>query len=246
MSAEVLMTTAVEKMMRDIDVPEVPLERLRRRIHRESALAHRWKYLAAIAAAIVAVVLPKIAPGVTQSIEEQIEAVLRWTPPPPAPAWVESSLRGEAGSLAAAQSRARFTIAPPQGLPKDVVRQKIVTIPTGVYSYATHHWSVGAPAVWFVYDRQDGREFTLLADRFDSREGPPSSHMFLDAGTRNGREILIPHEKFTWRNGDQVMSAVAGEGLTADEIRAIRTAMHGIAVTGTLPRATIVKQYRFP
>jgi hypothetical protein len=56
----------------------------------------------------------------------------------------------------------------------------------------------------------------------------------------------VRHENFAWRNGDQVMGAAAGEGLSATEIRAIRTAMQGAAVTGADQHASIVKQYHLP
>lgn len=248
MFAEQRIAAALQRMLAGIEVPPVPLDRIRRRILEPERRQPRWHaYLAAAAAAVLLVLaLPKIAPGFTQTIEQQVEAIMHWKPPPPAPASVESALRSQTGTLAQAQSRVAFTIVPPSGLPKEIVSEKISTMPTGVYSYRTHSWSVGSPVVWFIYERADGRTIMLLAERFDPREGPPSNHIFEDLGERNGREVLVKHDKFTWRNGDQVMSAVAGEGLSATEIVTIRSAMHGAPASGFWRHAGIVMQYRMP
>jgi hypothetical protein len=246
MSVDAEITRAVHAMMRAIEPPAVPFDAIGRRMKGAPARRSRLLLPAAAAAALLVLGLPTVAPGITQSIEAQIQAIIRWTPPPPAPTSVESAMRAQTGSLTAAQSRVDFTIVPPAALPTDVVSERIVTIPTGVYSDVTHRWSVGSPAVWFTYRRHNGAEFSLLADRFDPREGPPDRYVFEDRGERNGREILVKHENYTWRNGDQVMGAVAGEGLSAGEIMRIRGAMRGAPVTGALPHATIVKQYRLP
>jgi hypothetical protein len=231
---------AMQAMVLGIEAPPVPLDAIRRRILLARPQHVRRFYAAAAAAAAALVLaLPRLAPGFTQTIEQQVEAITHWTPPPPAPASVESAMRLRAGTLAAAQARVDFTIVPPAGLPRDVVSEKIATIPTGVYSYAMHRWSVGRAAVWFIYKRAGGREFTLLADRFDPREGAPSKRIF-EADERKW------HDKFTWLNGDQVTSAIADETISATEIERIRTAMRGAAVRGFDPHASIVKQYRLP
>jgi len=231
---------AMQKIMLGIEVPPVPFDAVQRRIESERPHDLRRFYVAAAAVAAATVLaLPRFAPGFTQTIEQQIEAIGHWTPPPPAPASVESAMRSQAGTLAAAEARVAFTIVPPAGLPQDVVSERIVTVPTGVYSNIAHRWSVGAPAVYFIYKRASGREFTLLADRFDPREGAPSKRIF-DADERKW------HDRFSWRNGDQIMSAVAGDGFGAAEIERIRAAMHGALVTGFDTHASIVKQYRLP
>ena len=249
MYAEVRIATALQTMVRSIETPPVPFDEIRKRIQRAKPRHRLRRYLPAAAAAVVLLViaLPRVAPGVTQTIEQQVEAIMRWTPPPvPPPASDESAMRSQTGTLTSAQSRVSFTIVPPAGLPKDVVSEKIATIPTAVYSYITHSWRVGSPAVWFVYRRTGGRTMALLADGFDAREGPPSNHIFEDLGERNGHEILVKYDKFTWRNGNQVMSAIADKDVSAAEIARIRAAMHGVAATGFREHATIVKQYRGP
>jgi hypothetical protein len=249
MYAEARIAAALQTMVRSIEAPPVPFDEIRKRIEGAKPRRRVGRYLPAAAAAVALLVLalPRIAPGVTQTIEQQVEAIMQWTPPPvPPPASVESAMRSQTGTLPAAQSRVPFTIVPPAGLPKDVVSEKIATIPTAVYSYVTHSWSVGSTAVWFVYRRADGRTMALLADGFDAREGPPSNHIFEDLGERNGREILVKHDKFTWRNGNQVMSAIADEGISAAEIARVRAAMHGVDVTGFQQHASIDKEYRLP
>jgi hypothetical protein len=251
MYTDARLVTALERMLREIEPPPVPYAQIRERIAQRQRPRSHWSLYAAAGAAAAAMFvlsLPAVAPGLTQSIEAQIEAVLHWTPPPPAPSSVESAMRSHIGDLAAAQARVDFTIVPPTGLPKDVISERVATTPTGVYSKITDSWSVGSPCVWFVYRRSDGRSFMLLADRFDSRTGPPSRYIFEDRGERDGREVLVRHERYVWRNGDQVMSAVADEGISAPAIQAIRSAMGGIVEKVVWPpqSGTIEKQYRMP
>jgi hypothetical protein len=242
------MAAALRAMLDEIKAPPVPLDAIRRRM--KQGTSRQWRRFslpaAAIAIAMLVLALPRVAPGLTQTIEQQVKAILHWTPPPPPPSSVESALRSWSGTLAEAQARVTFTIVPPADLPMDAALERITTTATGVYSYLSHRWSVGSPAVWFIYRRVGGREFSLLADRFDPREGTPTAYIFEDLGERNGREVLVKHEKFTWRNGDQVMSAVAGEGLNAAEIIRIRAGMHGTAISRAWQRAVIVKRYRLP
>lgn len=253
MLTDARLAAALDTILRDIEAPPVPLAAIRQRVARAQPrprAALRF-YLPACAAtaALLVFALTAIAPGFTQTIEAQIEAILQWKPPPPPPFAVDSAMRSQNGTLAAAQSRVSFRIVPPAGLPKDVVSERIVTTPAGAYSKITHSWSVGSPAVTFTYRRADGRTFMLMADRFDPREGPPSRYVFEGMDRmHNGREVMVRRENFTWRNGDQSMSAVAGEGISASEITAVRDAMDGIAVPGTWPPrdGTIVKQYRIP
>jgi hypothetical protein len=48
------------------------------------------------------------------------------------------------------------------------------------------------------------------AEGADAREGSPFKYIFEDRGERDGREVLVRHENFEWRNGEQSMSAVTG------------------------------------
>jgi hypothetical protein len=76
--------------------------------------------------------------------------------------------------------------------------------------------------------------------------------MFEDTGkVRDGMPVLIRHAAFEWRNGDQVMKAVAGAGITATEIAKIRNAMHGVSIAPARTRrgresGTIDKMYAAP
>ncbi len=247
-------TAALDTMLGGIEAPPVPLAKIRRKTAQSRPIvgsASRFypPAVAAAAAVLLVFALPAVAPGFTQTIQAEIAAILHWKPPPPPPKSVASALRSQTGSLAAAQARVSFKIVAPAGLPKNVVSEKIVMTPTGVYSKIKHLWSVGSPAVTFIYRRADGRTFMLMADRFDPREGPPSKYMFEDMDRmQNGREVIVRRERFTWRNGDQSMSAVAGEGISASEIAGVRIAMDGIAVPGTWPPrdGSIEKQHRIP
>lgn len=254
MFTDARIAAALDTMLAGIEVPPIPLAQIRQKTAQSRPtpdLTSRF-YLPAVAgaaAALLVFALPAVAPGFTQTVQAEIEAILHWKPPSPAPKSVASAMRSQTGSLAAAQARVSFKIVPPRGLPKNVVAENIVTTPTGVYSKITHSWSVGSPAVTFVYGRADGRTFMLMAHRFDPREGSPSEYIFEDMDRmENGREVIVRRESFTWRNGDQSMSAVASEGITASEIAGIRNAMDGIAVPGIWPPrdGTVENQYRIP
>jgi hypothetical protein len=251
MFSEARISGAFEAMLSSIEIPPVPLRDIQHRVE-QARLRERpnqrwfWYLPASAAAAIVVLALPKVGPGLTQTIEQQVEAILHWTPPPPAPKSVESAMRSQTGSLAAAQSRVSFTIVPPAGLPTDALLDRIVTTPTGIYSKITRRWSVGSPFVVFIYRRPGGRTFSLMAERFDPREGPPSKYVFEDRGVRDGRIFVVRHDRFTWRNGEQVMSTTADEGISAVEIARIVAAMNGAAIPGVWPpqHGSIEKQFR--
>ncbi len=251
MFSEARISGAFEAMLSSIEIPPVPLRDIQHRVAQATLRErpHRrwfWYLPASAVAAIVVLALPKVAPGLTQTLEQQVEEILHLTPPPPAPASIESAMRSQTGSLAAAQSRVSFTIVPPAGVPADAVLDTIVTAPTGIYSKGTHRWSVGSPSVWFIYRRAGSRTFSLMAQRFDPREGTPSKYFFEYRGVRDGHTFVVRHDKFTWRNGEQVMSATADEGISAAEIARIVAAMNGAAIPGVWPpqHATIEEQFR--
>ncbi len=252
MFTDARIAAALDIMLGGIEPPAVPLAQIRQKMAQSRPAlrpASRFYVPAAVTAALLVLSLRAVAPGFTQTIEAEIEAIVHWKPPPPPPKTVASAMHPQTGSLAAAQARVSFKIVPPAGLPRDVVSEKILTTPIGVYSKIARSWSVGSPAVAFVYRRADGRTFSLMANRFDSHEGPPSKYVFEDTDRlRDGREVTVRRESFTWRNGNQSINAVAGEGISASEIARIRDAMLGIAVPGTWPPrdGTIVKQYRIP
>ena len=254
MYADSRIRSGLESMLHHIEVPPVPLLNIQQRMLRPRAITPRStgsyvRTAAAAAIAAIAVSLPIVAPSVVQSVRERIAAILQWTPPPvQPPRWLTSSFTQQRTTLAGAQTMVPFRIVPPAGLPRDVTSSTIQTSSTGLYVKATRSWQKGTPAVFFNYQRSQGRSFALLADRFDPQEGPPGKYMFLDTGkVRDGIPVVIPFQKFTWRNGNQVMSAIA-DGISADEIAAIRTAMHGIVIPPAQTRAeadsgTVSKMY---
>jgi hypothetical protein len=239
MYTDARISTALETMIRGIDAPPVPLSEILRKVRQPQPVPRytspyvRVALGAAAAIAVTVITLPSISPAFVQTIEERYRAALQalgGIAPPPAPKSFVAMLSSKDATLATAQSRVNFTIVPPAGLPKDIASAKIWTTPTGVYSQANRSWRVGSPAVTFFYQRANG-SFSLLADRFDPRAGMPGKYMFeaRDPGS-DGRPVLIKHERFAWRNGDQIMTAIENEDVSASEIDAIRVAMHGVAL----------------
>ncbi|MBV9700704.1 MAG: hypothetical protein JO078_11350 [Candidatus Eremiobacteraeota bacterium] len=243
-----------ERLLGAIEAPGVPLDAIARRARQaHQTAANGWtgpkRYVAAAALGVVfaAVALPKIAPSLAQSLEAQTRALLHWTPPPPAPQHVWSAMRPESSTLAAAQGRVAFRIIAPAGLPADVVATSVSIARAGAYSTTTRSWSAGDATVTFSYRRADGRSFRLMAERFDSSAPPPSKYIF-NSDVRDARGLPVRYDIFTWRNGDQTMSAVAGDGISSAEIQRIAGAMHGIPIPGVWPprHTAIEKEYRIP
>jgi len=256
MFTDARISAALETMVHGIDVPPVPLLEIQRKVSREQAAPRyisRYLMLAAgaAAAAVLVVALPSIAPGFVQTVEERIAGVLQWQPPPPAPRLLTSAM-SKSATLATAQSRVPFTIVPPAGLPNDIVSAKISTTPSAIYTKTTRSWRAGSPEVTFTYHRADGRSFFLMADRFDPQTGPAPKYIFEDKGQApDGHAMLVKHQHFAWRNGNQVMTATEGAGLSAPEIEAIRVAMRGVALPRAETRAqlgsgTLVKLHLIP
>jgi len=240
MFTDARISTALEAMIRGIDAPPVPLSEIQRKISQPQPVPRNTSRYASIALGTAAaitvtvVALPSISPAFVQTIEARYRAALQalgGIAPLPAPASLVAGLSSQSATLATAQSRVRFTIAPPAGLPDDIVSAKIWTTPTGVYSKTTRSWRVGSPAVTFFYQRAKGRSFQVLADRFDPQGEMVGKYMFeaRDPGP-DGRPVLIKHERFAWSNGDQIMTAIENEDVSATEIDAIRIAMHGVAL----------------
>ncbi len=260
MLADDRIKSALSAMIDHIDPPAVPMRRIQNLIDKPSAGMHRFpaNFRAGVAAAAlivaVAAAVPASSLGLVQSIEARYRAALQalgGSAPPPAPKSISSALTSTTKTLQSAQAQVPFTIVPPAGLPRDASAPAIRTAPTGIYVKAKSAWHVGSRDVTFSYHRSDGRRFMLLADRFDRSVGPPTRYMFeaLDPGAQ-GRPVIVKHLHFAWRNGDQVMSATAGEGISASEIEHIRAAMHGIALRPGDPHAPnsakYEKMYRIP
>jgi hypothetical protein len=223
-----------------IDVPDVPLAQIYQRM-REGAAPQRVRFVVpAIAAAAIAIVItvPIFAPAVTQTLEQKIEQIIHWSPPSvPPPASVTDAMRPQTVSLQHAQARVNFTIVAPAGVPSDASRPKITVGPTGVFSRKSRTWSVGPSVVIFSYTRPGGRSFVLSAEAASSQTTPPSKYVF-DADVKrfdaSGNPIPVKFERFVWRNGDQIMTVIA-EDISATEIAAIRTAMHGTPIPTVWP-----------
>lgn len=230
--------SGLEDMMQHIPIPPVPITAVEAALSRQPErvrTAPRYPRFAFAAAAIITLVLvalPPLAPAFVQSLEARYRAALQafgGSAPPPVPSRVLSKLTARGADLAAARSRIGFRLVPPKGLPGDVSTATIRTVPAGIYSAKTHSWQVGPMEVHFFYRRRGGREFMLTAEPYDPHGEMPGKYMFEATDTlKNGRPLLLKHEHFAWRNGDQMMSATEGNGLSAVEIGSIRRAMHGI------------------
>ena len=262
MYSEARLSQAVAAVVQSAHAPPVPLGAIRARIAARSASPRRFvpAYPAALAALLATVALfaafPSQSLSVAQTLEERYRSALEalgGTAPVPAPSSLLAQLTAQSASVETAQSRVNFRIVPPAGLPHDVRSVDVKTVKTGEYSETTHTWSVGAPDVTFNYGRADGRTFTLIADKYDPRTGLPPKYMFEDRGDDvqpNGHIALVRRLHFAWRNGDQVMSASAGDGISAGEIAAIRDAMRGVELPARDLRVpssgTVQKLYRLP
>jgi hypothetical protein len=231
---------ALVSMVRAIDAPPVPLAAIHRRISRSPVAVRRPMPLLRLALATAAVLViafalfPSRSFALIQSMEARYRAALQALggyAPPAAPKALVAALHVQPTSLTGAQARVHFIIVPPAGLPHDVAATVIATAPTGNYSATTRAWSVGDPSVTFIYRRAGGRTFTLLADRYDASARLTGMYMFeaLDPAA-DGSPRIVRHRQFAWRNGDQIMTAIADSGITAAEIVTIRAAMHGVVL----------------
>ncbi len=258
MRADAEISRELRAMLDAIDVPPVRYDAIYRKIQDvRLPPVFPWRHAALVTAAALAIAMlafPAKTLGLVESVvvkgEQALYRAIGWTPPPRPPSALYSAVRAQNATLKAAQEQVRFTIVPPVDVPHDAALTAVRLATVLVYSNVTHAWSKDAPAVWFLYRRSNGQTFELTADVYDPRTGAPGRYMFEGIDLPGGRTKLIKHDHFEWRNGDQVMSATAGEGITAAEILAIRSAMHGIPLPSVLPGqrdgATIVKQYRLP
>ena len=238
MATDTTISTSLDRMLQNIAVPPVPLADVRSKIASGApapaypAVRPYVRYASAAAIVIGAGVLVT-SPGLVHTIESKYDAALRALgiqPPPKAPISLIRQLKSaQSTSLSAAQAQAGFRIVPPTGLPSDVHATKIFTAPTALHNRKTGVWTAGSTQVVFSYERRAGRIFTLAADRFDPQEQDPK-FIFEAVDLPGGGVRLVKRQNFVWRNGDQVMRAVVGDGISAAEIQAIRAAMDGTAV----------------
>lgn len=252
----------LKQMIVGINVPPAPVAVILSQASRPHAIPRRdvpWARVetarrAAVLAGVVVGVLifatPFVAPSIAQTLQARIAQLLQWTPPPPAPKSVRSAMVSREVSLKEAQALVPFHIVAPAGLPRDAVFEKLVATPTGVYSKATHSWSVGAPSLMFSYRRPHGREFSLLVDSYDPRTGSPPKYIF-NADEIGADGLPKRYSNFAWRNGGQITSILQDATISAAEIETIRVAMHGTPLHLVYSRAglgagSIVKQYAAP
>jgi hypothetical protein len=239
MSADLRIGSALQTIIAGVDVPTVPMAAIRARMAqpplpaRAPAHFRRFALAAAGIALVLLIAFPasslEVARIVVSSYQEAFK-VIGWTPPPAEPKSMASAIPVAQRGLAAAQALVPFAIVAPSGLPADVRSTSIFTAPAHVYSNATRSWSVGPPALNFVYRRSGGRSFVLFADKYDPLAATPSRYIYSSEDLPGGRIALVKHERFAWRNGDQVLTAAAGDGIDADEIRAIQKAMNGTTI----------------
>jgi hypothetical protein len=233
---------AFAAMVDSIEAPPVPMaaiDRCRALPGPRSEARFLRPAIAVAAALAIAASLPAVAPGLVQSAEQRIAQILGWTPPKVGPtSSLMSQLRRTPATLASARARVPFTLVAPTGLPGDAALASISIARSGIYTKATHTWSVGSNYVTFTYRRAHGRTFSLLADEYDPQTGPPGKYMFVEAGAGpGGQEKLVRRRQFQWRNGDQVIKATASDSLSAAEIEAIQKAMNGTPVPPAQSRA---------
>ncbi|MBV8117216.1 MAG: hypothetical protein JOY69_04100 [Candidatus Eremiobacteraeota bacterium] len=247
MFAENSIAGALSATLQRIDVPACPLAAIRARIgsaRQLPPLPERRRLpqtllvalgATAAALALVVVTFPSTTLGFVQTVEQRTAAILGWTPPPPPPKSLSSRVASQAADLVSAQARVGFRIVPPAGLPSDIIRARVWTTPTLIYSKVAHSWSKGEPVVTFAYDRTRHRSFNILVSRYNPRFGPPPKYMYEEDST--GGRRLVKHLNFEWRNGDQETGAIESADLSVSEIKAIRSAMHGTAIPPAANRA---------
>lgn len=256
MFADTRLSSAMESMMRGIAVPPAPTAAIRVRMaaalpvpRRARVSVLRYAIAAAAVVALFCAVFPKASLALVDRFERIVVdsyaaayKVMGWTPPSPPPKALERSISSERVTLAVAQSKVPFTIVVPSGVPSDATLASIHTLPVLIYDKTTGRWSKGAPAIDFRYRRAGKREFELMAGEDDPRLGPTSKYIYVANDLPEGKVELIKHERFQWKNGNQLTTAIEDDGISAAEIGAIRAAMHGEPIAH-LPRATIEKQY---
>ncbi len=255
---EELLRSTFATMIHDIQAPPVPLPEIRARIDRlavKPRVASSSLGFGAAAAALIVFAIclfPAATLGLVETVivagYDAAHRLIGWTPPSvPVPKVLESQIASQSGTFAAAQSRANFTIVPPAGIPRDARLNQIKTTLTMVFAKNARSWSKGPAVVTFSYRRSEGHLFSLMAEAYDPRTGPPPKYIFLAKDLPSGRVALTKYAHFAWRNGDQVMSVTSDENINAEEIGAIESAMHGVPLAEADPAdrrtGTVVKKY---
>lgn len=256
MYADARLTEAMQTMVRGIDAPAVPMTAIRSRmaaplapvVRRRIPLA-RYGLATAAAVALFFAIFPKASLAVLDRFEHIVVdsyaaayKVMGWTPPPPPPKSLEAGLASQRLSLAAAQAKEPFTIVVPAGVPTDATLTSIHTMPVLIYDKASKRWSKGTPAIDFRYKRAGNREFEVMAEEDDPRLGPTHKYVYAANDLPGGKVELVKHERFQWKNGSQLMTAIEDDGISAAEIQTLKATMHGEPIAH-FSRGTIEKSY---
>jgi hypothetical protein len=219
-------------LLESVSVPAVPLAAIQERILSRRRFvqgkpAYPWRRAIAVVLALIA--LPSIAFAVV-SYEARSRAALQahggWAPPAPPAAFV-SQLKSKTVTLYQARSAADFTLVVPSGLPAGTFLMRIETGPIGLYDGNAQEWRTEPGPIIFRYRRGEGRCFEISAQRYNER-ALPGRYIFEDRGPdARGNPVLVKHERFAWRNGDQMMDATADDAISKGEILAVVRSMDG-------------------
>ncbi len=228
---------AAHTMMESVAVSTAPLDAIQKRIamrHRSPGVENLYRRRRrAIAAVVALVALPSLAYAVVGYEARSREALQErggWAPPQPPVAFV-SKLRPETVTLLQAKATAGFSLIAPVGLPAGALLVRIEITSIGTYDESTHAWRTGPKEVVFRYRRMDGRTFDITAQRYDGR-ALPGRYIFEDRGPdAGGNPTLAKHERFAWRNGDQMTGSTAGSAISKEEILSMIRSMNGTPLT---------------
>jgi hypothetical protein len=207
-------------------VPPVNLQAIHARPQAATVVnVRRPVYPRLIAAAAVLVLAIVFVPHAGTALAAAVRNVVAWVAPPKPLVKKLMHETKTVQTLAAAQAQVPFTIVAPAGLPDDARQTGIDAGPSGTWSSKTKSWTLGNGYAEFNYRRADGRVFRLHAERYDPRT-VQSAYMW-NGDVRDASGKPQRYDRFVWRNGDQMMAAVA-DGLTDVEIAHIREAMRGV------------------
>lgn len=234
---DAIVTAHVRAFIGRVDVPSPNVTQIKARVLASTAEPKRWTvrfapFVAAAACLVAFVTFPRASFGFVESVEAQLARMLQRSLPPPPPAALRTE-NTHSVSIAEAQKSVNFTIVVPSGLPSDAVATETKLLPTLRYRRSTGTWSHGPAQVSFNYRRGNGATLSLVASKYDTAQ-VPAKYMFEDVGTRAKPQILR-HLRFAWRNGDQEMTGIVGEGESANDLMAVRAAMHGIVIPTQWP-----------
>lgn len=197
---------------------------------------------AAAAALVVAALLcmPQARAVVADRLTEALHAMGIETGPP-VPRSIVTALQTQthAATFEEAAKDVDFGLTAPRGVPSDARLARIIVAPVAQREDRQNaRWEVGPHFVTFDYTRANGTSFSLDASRYDPAATlsaylwKPAEDQKGDAVIQNGRVQSTRNTWLHWRNGDQLMSAVANDALTESEALAIQNAMHGTPLPG--------------